>query len=592
MTVSIYTEKAANYRNKAKRIQQQLRWLSIGRLMVFLTFIFLIYQVTQNSHAIIVVAAILAFVLFLVSLRWYSKLQQQNLYYNALAQWNEKEMEFLQTHKSSYDTGAEYEDPQHPFSYDLDLFSAGGLFSYLNRCSTNFGKDSLAKTLTNPNVSDISARQKAIEELASKLDFRQQLYAHGSLHQSRKKDLKRLLDWADGESKFIHPVLYYVLMLLPLITVGCLVYYFISENENLLHWFYRLFTLNLIVAFSFTKKITSQLSVSSSVTKILNNYFNQLKLIEETNFQSPLLKQFQQNLQGRTQKASVLINQLAALFNYLETVVNLVVSILLNGIFLFHVHVLFRLGKWKQQHARHIKNWLEIIGEAEALSSLANLAHNNPSFCFPEILTTPTLQANALGHILVNPTKRVCNDVAFDQQQFAILTGSNMSGKSTFLRTLGTNLILAKAGSVVCASSFRFYPFSIFVSMRISDSLQDSESFFYAELKRLHAIIQSLKENKNTFIILDEILRGTNSNDKRNGTIGLIKKLATYHCYGIIATHDVVVAELIKDYPAFIMNKAFESAIIQDELKFDYKMKDGVCTTLSASYLMKKMEII
>jgi len=167
-----------------------------------------------------------------------------------------------------------------------------------------------------------------------------------------------------------------------------------------------------------------------------------------------------------------------------------------------------------------------------------------------------------------------------------------MSGKSTFLRTLGTNLILAKAGSVVCASSFRFYPFSIFVSMRISDSLQDSESFFYAELKRLHAIIQSLKENKNTFIILDEILRGTNSNDKRNGTIGLIKKLATYHCYGIIATHDVVVAELIKDYPAFIMNKAFESAIIQDELKFDYKMKDGVCTTLSASYLMKKMEII
>jgi len=265
---------------------------------------------------------------------------------------------------------------------------------------------------------------------------------------------------------------------------------------------------------------------------------------------------------------------------------------LLNGLFLFHVHILYMLGIWKQQHAHHIKGWLQLIGRFEALGSFGNLSYNNPAFCRPQLSEARAFSASALGHILVKSHKRVCNDLSFNDQKFVILTGSNMSGKSTFLRTLGTNLVLAKAGSVVCATRFEFYPFDVFVSMRITDSLQDSESLFYAELKRLQSIIKSLEGGRQHFVILDEILRGTNSNDKRSGTIGLIRKMAGFDTFGIIATHDTVVADLIKEYPAFIANKAFESAIINDELLFDYQLKDGVCNTLSASYLMKKMEII
>lgn len=592
MATTIYKERAERFAQKAGQLKQQSGWLSFTRLLSFLFFVFLVYQCTQTGSGWVIASTIITFGAFLFLVKWYDKLQQQKQFFAALADCNEKEDRFLLTNQSLYDAGREYEDPHHPYSYDLDLFSEGGLFSYLNRCSTSFGKEALANDLLNPDTDAIRERQEAIKELSGKIDFRQQLYAHGSLHQSKKKDLERLLHWIDDDVKLIDPKWYYLLMVFPLATIGSLTFYLFTASETAFSLFSKLFVVNLVIAFSFARKITSQLSVSTSVTKILQNYSNQLKLIEKEVFQSPVLKNYQQQLCEKKQGASSLIGQLASLFNYLETVVNLVVSLLLNGLFLFHVHILYRLGIWKKQHAGHIKNWLKVIGKLEALGSFANLSYNNKSFAFPEIKKQPSFEAGNLGHILVKEGKRVCNNVSFDQQKFVILTGSNMSGKSTFLRTLGSNLVLAKAGSVVCATRFGFYPFDIFVSMRITDSLQDSESLFYAELKRLQSIIRSLKENRHTFVILDEILRGTNSNDKRNGTIGLIRKLAAFDTFGIIATHDLVVTELAKEYPAFVSNKAFESAIVNDELLFDYKLKDGVCNTLSASYLMKKMEII
>ena len=590
--INIYNQRAKQFHQKAAQLKQRLGWLSCIRLLAFAAFIFCIFQLTQTGNVWTALAGIAMFGIFLWLIKVYGKCQQQQQYYLALAEWNEREALFAETNKSTYDTGKEYEDPHHPYSYDLDVFSDGGLFSYINRCSTAFGKEALAQDLLHPDVSIVNKRQEAIRELSSKIDFRQQLYAHGSLHQSKKKDLDRLLNWVDGDAQLIESKWYWLLMIFPVATISSLIYYAFTENETAFSLFTKLFVVNLIIAFSFSRKITSQLSVSTSVTKILQNYSNQLKLIEKENFQSQLLQQYQQQLNKEGKAASQLIGQLASLFNYLETIVNLVVSLLLNGLLLFHVHILYRLGIWKKQHAPQIKDWLQLIGKVESLSSFANLSFNNHSFCFPETIAAPAFAASNLGHILVKGDKRVCNDVSFNQQKFVILTGSNMSGKSTFLRTLGTNLVLAKAGSVVCATAFEFYPFDIFVSMRITDSLQDSESLFYAELKRLQSIIESLKKERKSFVILDEILRGTNSNDKRNGTIGLIRKMAGFDTFGIIATHDLVVADLIKEYPDFVANKAFESAIVDDELLFDYKLKDGVCNTLSASYLMKKMEII
>jgi DNA mismatch repair ATPase MutS len=271
------------------------------------------------------------------------------------------------------------------------------------------------------------------------------------------------------------------------------------------------------------------------------------------------LQRLQQGLKTGNIPASVSIAKLGSLFNYLETVINLIVSILLNGLFLFHIHILFALEKWKLQNGKLIMPWLELLGEIEALNSFANLSFNNKNFCQPLVTDEENLTVVNMGHPLIRSEKRINNSISFAQHRFVILTGSNMSGKSTFLRTLGINVVLARAGSVVCADQFFFYPYEVNVSMRISDSLQDSESFFYAELKRLHNIIVQLESGTKTFVLLDEILRGTNSNDKHNGTIGLIRKLVASNACGIIATHDLTVAKLIEEYPGYISNQCFES---------------------------------
>ncbi|WP_300603153.1 DNA mismatch repair protein MutS [Niabella sp.] len=593
MDTTIYKERAERFSKHASQLKQQSGWLSFFRLLLFAVFIYLLYRSTQTGASLTIGATVIFFAAFLVVVKWYDRLQQKTAYYKALVQYNTDEIAFLDTNRSPYSNGKAYEDPHHPYSYDLDLFGEGGLYAHLNRCSTSFGKEELARLLLNPDTTTILQRQEAVKELAAMNDFRQQLYASGSLQENREKELKQLMAWVRSSNTGISKFLYAFLMLFPLITIGSLLYYlFVSDSDEVFRILYITFVLNLFIAFSFGKKIAAQLTVSTSVNKILAAYKDQLRLIEAQQFKSPLLQAYQQQLKQDTPPASQQLHQLASLFEYLESIVNLLVSILLNGLCLFHVHILYRLGVWKKKHGAHIAGWLEVIGQFEALGSLGNFSFNNPGNCFPEISAAPTLAATNLGHPLIRAEKRICNDVDFQQQKFIILTGSNMSGKSTFLRTVGMNLVLARSGAPVTAAHFVFYPFDVYVSMRITDSLQESESFFYAELKRLQTIVQHLEQGHTTFVILDEILRGTNSNDKRNGTIGLIRKMAGFDTFGIIATHDVVVADLIQDYPGYISNKAFESEIIHDELIFDYKLKNGVCTKLSASYLMKKLGVI
>ncbi len=587
-----YQSLLSAYSAKANSLNQQLRWFSLLRLLLFCGFIFLSYKSIQTGDRLFIFSTILVLMIFLLFIRLYDKLQSKAAFYKELAKLNNNEINFLNGQPSVYAGGMEYTDTHHPYSYDLDMFGDGGLFPYINRTSTTFGKEALAKSLLHPDIKIIHARQEAIQELTTKLEFRQHLQAHGALLDTKEKELQQLTAWLNAKPGFTNKTVYWLLMLFPVATIACLVYYFISEQDNMLNVFYYLFIVNLIIAGFFAKKISAHLSVSTSVTKILQQFAGQLQQIETQSFHSPLLQHLQQGLKTGNLTASHSITKLASLFNYLETIINLVVSLLLNGLFLFHIHILYALEKWKQKNGQKILPWLKVLGEIEALNSFANLSFNNTTFCQPKINETETLVADNMGHPLIRSEKRINNSISFDKNRFVILTGSNMSGKSTFLRTLGINLVLARAGSNVCANQFIFYPYSVYVSMRISDSLQDSESFFYAELKRLQGIIHQLQSGEKTFIILDEILRGTNSNDKHNGTIGLIRKLITDNACGIIATHDLTVSKLTEENNGYISNKCFESEIINDELIFDYKLKDGVCTKLSASFLMKKMGII
>ena len=234
---------------------------------------------------------------------------------------------------------------------------------------------------------------------------------------------------------------------------------------------------------------------------------------------------------------------------------------------------------------------MEVVGEVEAFNSLANYTYNNSSYAFPNISDNQSMSFENLGHPLLNAKKRVTNSINFTNHRFVILTGSNMSGKSTFLRTIGVNLVLAGIGAPICATEATFFPLPLFVSMRLTDSLEDSESYFYAEVKRLQLIIEQVQK-QSCFVLLDEILRGTNSDDKQSGTIGVIQKLVREKTYGIIATHDLEVCNTTNEYPEILINKCFEVEIKNNDLYFDYKIRDGVCQNKNATFIMKKMHII
>lgn len=261
---------------------------------------------------------------------------------------------------------------------------------------------------------------------------------------------------------------------------------------------------------------------------------------------------------------------------------------------MFNLHLLLKVEKWKTQNSEKVPDWFDAIASFDAVSSLANFAYNNPGFTFPEIAPGSfTFKADDLGHPLIAEDQRIVNNVDIEGwNQFYIITGANMSGKSTFLRTIGVNYILAMAGAPVCAGNLIFYPIQIHSSIRTSDSLVKHESYFYAELKRLKQIIDELEGGEQKLILLDEILKGTNSRDKQAGSIALIEQLLKYKSVGLFATHDLALGELAGQYPDNVKNLCFEIEIADAKMVIDYKLHQGVCKNLNATFLMKNMGIL
>jgi DNA mismatch repair ATPase MutS len=278
----------------------------------------------------------------------------------------------------------------------------------------------------------------------------------------------------------------------------------------------------------------------------------------------------------------------------MDSNLNIPVAIIFNGCFSLNVHLLLATENWKLKYKLLIPEWFDIVGKIEAFSSLGNFSFNNPDFINPKAVNESfILHAKNMGHPLIPKDTCVKNDIRINGwKQISIVTGANMSGKSTMLRTIGTNYILAMTGCSVCADEFIFTPIEIHTSMRTNDSLAKKESYFYAELKRLKEIIDELEKGKQKFILLDEILKGTNSNDKRTGSMALINQLLKYDIIAMVATHDQVLGDLINEYPANISNRCFEISIVNDKMHIDYKIREGVCQNLNATFLMKNMGII
>jgi DNA mismatch repair ATPase MutS len=587
-----YQNKVVHYTELFNKINKRYNSISLLRLLSIFLCLFMLFYYIKTNDTFYVILVFLSFVGFIFLMRVHSKLSFQKQLTTALLQINKNEITFLKREKIPFENGIEFNDFHHPYAYDLDIFGEHSLFQNLNRTATFIGKKTLASQLLEqfPNEA-ILENQEAINELKAKMEWRQDFLALAIVSDDTKQSYDSIIHWNSSKNNTLPKVLVFLSYAIPTLFFGVLIAYLITSNTILLSYLTYIFIANMMVLGKSFKRIQSEIAKADNIDKIIKQYSLLVEKIEKEKFQSKKLINLQQQLISKNATASVHIKQLSELFSRMDTISNLVTATLFNGTFLFNLHVLKALLKWKDNYSEELEKWIEIIGEFEALNSLANLAYNNPDFVFPEINSEYKIGFKNLSHPLLNPSTRVGNDTHFFPESFMILTGSNMSGKSTFLRSLGVNMVLGGIGSVVCASEGNIHPLPVLVSMRLSDSLADSESYFFAEIKRLKQIMDAL-EDRPAFVLLDEILRGTNSDDKRNGTIEVVKKIIGKNAIGAIATHDIEVCLTTNEYPDILTNQCFEVEIQNNELHFDYKLRNGICKNKSATFLMQKMGVI
>jgi DNA mismatch repair ATPase MutS len=340
----------------------------------------------------------------------------------------------------------------------------------------------------------------------------------------------------------------------------------------------------------YIKKINRLLQFINQTQSVFQQYKALIGLIEKTTFKSEKLQQIQSDFNSDDQQASQLIHRLTRMIDSLEQRNNLLMGIFLNGFLLWDIRFCYQIEKWISQHGSKVEKWLDHINEMEAQNSLANFAYNHDDYAYPKLSDQHQLKVKNLIHPSLDQQKAVGNHLTISSDDFFIITGANMAGKSTFLRSIGTLIIMANCGLPAAADYCEYQPIKLISSMRTADSLAGEASYFYAELARLKKIIDKIDQEP-YFIILDEILKGTNSEDKAKGSQKFVERLVKTKSTGLIATHDLSLCKVADAYQK-VSNLHFDAQIIKDELYFDYQLKEGICKNMNASFLLRKMKIV
>ncbi|OSY87055.1 DNA mismatch repair protein MutS [Tenacibaculum holothuriorum] len=586
--IYFYKSQLVELDKKHTEISNRILRVRILRFTVFLATAIGIYYTFKIPNIPIIIGFVgITLFIFLVTL--HQKLKGKRKIIETKKNINTIEIEVINGSYSELDTGKEFINPQHFFSNDIDLFGKGSFFQFINRTVTNDGKKSLAKTLSSNHISNISEKQKALQELSSKVKWRQHFSALESLV-SAKKETSVIIQWIQNYTSNLPSFLSITIKVFPIISVVLIVLLILKiiSFSVLLLWFF----IGLGITAS-TLKTTQKLYTDANHAKdIFKQYYLLLEQIENQQFSSTILKEKQQEITSEDEKASVIFKKFSKILDAFDQRNNLIIAVVGNGLFLWDILNAIKTEKWIAQYKNVVAKWFETVSFFDAQNSLANFVYNHPNYAFPNIQKeSKIIDAKNLGHPLLNSAKRIDNDFTIDTEQFFIITGANMAGKSTFLRTISLSIIMANCGLPVCAENYNYTPIKLITSMRTSDSLTDDESYFYSELKRLKFIVDEIA-NDNYFIVLDEILKGTNSKDKALGSKKFVEKLSKSNSTGIIATHDVSLCELAEEFSSQIENHYFDAEIINDELFFDYKMKKGVCKNMNASFLLKKMNIV
>lgn len=564
-----------------------------ARTILFLSA-FIAFFILVKDHpviAIILIPVLIIIFLFLLNLE--IRISRQTTFLKNLIKVNQIEIDLLNNNYEKFNEGSEFLNKHHNFISDLDIFGKRSIFQLLNRTSTYSGRIRLASWLTSPflNKEEIIDRQNAIKELSGKIDWNQKFIALGFINEEAHSDKDVIKDWLEEPLIFSSAVLKFLGYILPVLTSGAGILYLSDLLPS--GYFTFLFFTQLILIGSYTKRVSNIHDRLSRKFDSIEKYRTLLSHIESENFTSAILGGLKKGIISDSVSASTNIHKLKKLVDALDARMNIVVAVILNGVFLWDINIMNRIEKWRTIHKEDFINWINTIGEFDAFISLGQYSANNPDFVMPEVETGSfVIETENIGHPLIQQKKLVRNNYHIEGlPKVDLLTGANMAGKSTFLRTIGVNLTLAMIGVPVCATKFKFSPILLFTSLRTNDSLQENESFFYAELKRLGMLIKDYENGQRVFFLLDEILKGTNSKDQHTGSEELIKKIIKLNGAGIVATHDVELSKLSDAFPQNVRNLCFEITIENDKLNFDYKIKDGVCRTMNASFLMKRMGI-
>ena len=589
-----------HYTQRRKEAETQLQHVSrtihqIGTLRLMWVIVGAVVTWLYWGEWITVCAIILPFIIvFGFLLKKHSRLFNQKTYLERSIAFCHTELNALEYNFSALDGVEERMNPAHPFTFDLDIFGQKSIFQYINRTCTQFGKTFLADWFEQPlsNKADIIRRQAAISELAGKETWMYHFEITGKEYPiaiSAPEQLKIFTTYpAAFPENSIWKIFIYIIPVCWLLYFTGLIVGWISIQSLPL-----LMIAGIAAGESRYKKIDKLQHIIGKEVLFFSGYSGLIRLAETEHFDAELLNELQRTFKTNDTSASDIIQDLSRLLHALELRENKLVRVFRNTLFVWDIRKALQIEQWKKQHSQQLACWMNTLGAFDALISLGRFTFNHPDYVFPEMADHYfQLEGKALGHPLLHRDSCVRNDVDIQSHPyFMIVTGANMAGKSTYLRTIGVNFLLACIGSPVCAQSFRIYPAALYTSLRTSDSLPDQESYFFAELKRLKMIIDELNAGKKLFVILDEILKGTNSVDKQKGSLALIRQFIALKTCGIIATHDILLGELEKSFPSTIKNYHFDAEIHEAELHFSYNMQTGVAQNMNACFLMKKMGI-
>lgn len=581
----LYKNRLGKFNAEKSQLERRSRLYVFGKLVSFIAAVVLLYMAYPDFGWTYVVSAILCLTIYLYLLVIDKRCSDRIETLRRKADVCSNELKYLDGDFSPFRNGEQFINPDHEYSFDLDLFGAESLFHRINRTVTEKGEVRLAEKFSNiaQDKDEIIKNRDAIAELKTCPDW---LISFMSEPFISDKDSFSGTKTDTAKRSWLQKLPYVSIF----ITVCSLILGIADIVPMTL--FSALFILQLFAAMIFSKKMHHANLKASILQKKYEGYNSLLTKLQTQDFQSEKIKNIKWELFYSENNSQRAFTEISKILNLMDQRGNQIIYILFNGLFLFDFLLVQMFNKWESKYLSFMDAWINRIAEIDALVSLSVYAFNNPHNADASIIDNPQsetiIRATDVYHPFLSYKNAVANDFTLRRNNIAIVTGANMAGKSTFLRTVGVNYILACCGAPVCAKSFEFSIVSLFSSMRTSDNLAKDISYFNAELLRIKKLINHVKSHAYTFIILDEILKGTNSKDKLTGSIMFLEAISHYNISGIIATHDLELAKLEEKDSTLYTNYCFEIEL-SEEIRYTYKISKGVAQNMNASYLLSSI---